>query len=118
MKAFLAFAGWCLVVYGALNVLSLLTVREINIARETETILAFGFGFIILGLSAVLAALTRDDARRSQLPPSSRDPSASESRAPRSADLVSGAGRDPTQLVWTGRNWKILRPFFGPKAPK
>jgi hypothetical protein len=73
MKAFLADAGWCLLLCGALIVVNSLNLREIKIARETEAILALGFGFVVLGLSAILAALTRRSAGREQLPPTSRD---------------------------------------------
>jgi hypothetical protein len=118
MEAFLAVSGWCFILWGALIVVISLASGEINIARETEAILALGFGVVALGLFAVLRALAKQSARREQLPPTLRDPIPPEGHDPPPTGTKNIAEPNPTPFVWTGKQWKILRPFFGPKIQR
>jgi hypothetical protein len=107
MKFFLLVVGWILVLCGALMFVSVAVLRETAV-READAILTFGFGVVTLGLRAILGALNTREQQANRL----RDDATPEAR-----NAPASETNNQPRLVWTGQQWKMLRPFFGPKQP-
>jgi hypothetical protein len=117
MNFFLAIAGWLLVLGGAFMFVDVTIKSRATVMEETDAILMFGFGVISLGLWAILGALTRASATRERVAQPLRDDAASEAHVAPAGDASDTTTRNQPSLVWTGKQWKILRPFFSPKQP-
>jgi hypothetical protein len=117
MKFFLAIVGWILFLGGLFMFVDVAIKGGATAMEETEAILMFGFGVISLGLCAILGALTRVSATRERPAQPLRDDAVPEARVAPAGDASETATRDQPSLVWTGKQWKMLRPFFSPKQP-